>query len=476
MSSTTSKTVAACSRSRKDLKEYQRRAVAFMHANPSCGLWAEMGTGKTAVTITALADLFERFDIGRTLVVAPLRVARTTWPDELRLWDQARELSFAVIKGSPEKRLSILRDDRSDMHIINVELLLWLVDAIKNEPALKNTFGGRWPYDVVVLDESSLFGDTASKRFKAMRKQLPHIDRVWQLTGTPAGNGLVGLWSQTFLLDRGERLGRTKTSYLRRWFDAGYMGYTYTPKEGAQAEIEAALSDICMSLLADDHLDLPAMVPNDVVVELPTKARRFYRELEREFVAQLDSGETAEALTAAALTNKLLQCANGAIYSGEAGEWSELHTAKLDALQEIVTATEGKPLLVAYNFKFDLARIKKRFPQARVLDKDPATIAAWNAGKIAMLLTHPASAAHGLNLQYGGNHLVWYGLNWSLELYLQFNARLRRQGQKFRVFNHRIIANNTADQAVVAALTRKNVTQRGLLEALRGDAERRLAA
>lgn len=430
-----------------------------------------MGLGKSVTTLTAIADLEASFDIDRVLIVAPLRVAHSTWPSEIAQWEHTQHLSARVIKGTPEKRSSIVIDDKSTIHIINRELVPWLVEFVRNSKIMRER---GWPYDVVVIDEASSFKSHRTKRFKSVKKTLPRIDRLVELTGTPSSNGLLDLWAQIFLLDGGERLGKTFTSYRDRYFDSDYMGFKWTPKPGAKEAIYAKLQDICLTLAAADYLDMPPLIENDVMVEMPATAKRQYAELERDFLVELED-DTVEVFNAAALANKLLQFANGAVYKeGDAGrETHTVHDAKLDALGEIVESAAGSPVLVAYNFQSDAARIAERFPNARLLDKDPATINAWNAGEIEMLVAHPASAGHGLNLQTGGNTLVWFGLNWSLELYQQFNARLHRQGQTKPVIAHRIMCADTADLTVAEALVSKDTTQRALLDALKSDLEAR---
>ncbi|MBT8152723.1 DEAD/DEAH box helicase [Epibacterium ulvae] len=464
MSSTALKTPETLSRD--NLHGYQERAVQFIKDNPSCALWVDMGLGKTVTVLTAVSDLLKSFEAHRVLIIAPLRVALNTWPGELGVWGHLGHLTLRNIHGPPAARTATILGDRSDVHVINRELVPWLVETLKEHKA-------GWPYDVVVIDEASSFKSSKTRRFKAMRKALPAIDRLIQLTGTPASNGLLDVWSQIFLLDRGARLGKTFTQYKNRYFEADYMGYNFTPRRGASDQIYEALDDVCLTLSAVDYLTLPDRVDNVVPLQLPETARGQYRELERDFLAEIGD-DTVEVFNAAALTNKLLQFANGAVYTDDTGAWADVHSAKLDALAEIVDGSAGAPLLVAHNFKSDAARILARFPQAQPLGKDPAQIDAWNRGEIRMLLAHPASAGHGLNLQKGGNTIVWFGLNWSLELYQQFNARLHRQGQTKPTIIHHLAVEDTVDQTVLAALARKDVTQRALLDALKSDIGRRV--
>lgn len=464
MSSTALKTAPAFSRDK--LHDYQKRAVSFIKDNPSCALWVDMGLGKTVTVLTAVADLLDSFEAHRVLIIAPLRVALNTWPSEIRTWDHLRHLTFKNIAGDPKARAGIVGGDASEIHIINRELVPWLIDHCQ-----KNKLG--WPYDVVVIDEASSFKSSRTKRFKSLRKALPAITRLIELTGTPASNGLLDVWSQIFLLDRGQRLGKTFTGFRDRYFVSDFHGYNWTLRKDADQKIYDQLEDICLTLTAADYLDLPDRIDNVVVIDLPQPARDQYSELEREFLFEIGD-ETVEVLHAAALTNKLLQFANGAIYTDDQGAWAEVHDAKLDAFADTVSEAAGSPLLVAYNYKTDVERLLKRFPHAQVLGKDPAQIDAWNRGEIPILLAHPASAGHGLNLQKGGHTIVWFGLNWSLELYQQFNARLHRQGQDKPVIIHHLAVQDTVDETVLAALGRKDVTQRALLNALKADIERRV--
>lgn len=461
---------------RDDLHPYQRRTVEFIKATPRCALWLDMGLGKTTSTLTAVRDMLDQFEIGRVLVIAPKRVAVDTWPRELEKWAHLGGIRLAVIDGGPEKRTATLRDSDADVFTIGRELVPWLVDVIRNDDAIRARFRQRWPFDVVVIDEASSFKNRSAQRFKALRKVRGHIDRVIELTGTPAGNGLLDLWPQIFLIDGGERLGKTFTKYRDTYFDGDYMGFKYTPKPGADEAIHARLADVVLRLDSADYLQLPPFLPCTIEVELPAAARQHYRELEREYITQIEGADVTVA-QAAALSNKLLQCANGAVYTNEARDVAHLHAAKLDALDGIVAEHPGRPVLVAYSYRTDVPRLLERFPAAVLLDDKPETIARWNRGEIEMLLTHPASAGHGLNLQDGGNIVVWFGVTWSLELYQQFNARLRRQGQQAAVVHlYHITAADTVDGTVLASLERKNTTQGALLDALKTDIRERLAA
>lgn len=444
------------------LHDYQNKAIDFIKATPSCGLWVDMGLGKTVTTLTAIGDLLDSFEVGRVLIIAPLRVATHTWPSEITNWKHTRHLTFDVLTGSPDQRLRKLYGN-AEIHIINRELVAWLV----------TTLGKKWPYDMVVIDESSSFKSSKAQRFKALKKVLPVIDRMVQLTGTPASNGLMDVWPQVYLLDKGERLGRTFSGFRNRYFMSDYMGYNWTPRQGTEEQIYDKLQDICMTLSAEDYLELPERMDNIIPLELSPKATKQYRELEKEFLLELEQ-DTVEALNAAALTMKLLQFCNGAVYTNEARDWEKVHDAKLEALDEIIQDSVGQPVLVAYNFKSDLARLKQKFPKAEVIGDKADTIDRWNAGEIPLLLAHPASAGHGLNLQKGGNIIVWFGLNWSLELYQQFNARLHRQGQDKPVIIHHLAVKDSIDISVLEALKGKYITQKALLDALKRDISNRI--
>ena len=442
--------------SRDNLHKYQERAVDFILKQERCMLALEMGLGKSVSTLTAICDMLDTFTARKVLVVAPLRVANSVWAQEVRLWDHLKHLRVSVATGSNKARREALSLD-ADIYVINRENIPWLVE----------NYGKQWDFDVVVIDESSSFKNPSSKRFKALRKMLPNIDSVILLSGTPSPNGLLDLWAQMYLVDYGERLGRTLTGYKQRFFEADYWGRKFEPRKGSEEKIHALLADKIIHMSADDYLDVPARIDLQVRVPMPPKVAEGYKEFERTMLAELDDGEEVEASTAAVLANKLMQYANGALYTDANGNWSETHAAKLDALSEIVDDNEGETILVAYNYKSDLARLLKRFPQAKLLDKRQETIDAWNRGDIPMLLAHPASAGHGLNLQKGGALCVWFGLNWSLELYQQFNARLHRQGQTRPVRVVHILAENTIDERVIGVLGDKDAVQRNLLTALK---------
>jgi len=441
--------------SRHNLHAYQNKAVDFILSEKRCMLALEMGLGKTTSTLTAVCDMLDSFTANKVLVVAPLRVANSVWAQETRLWEHLNHLRVSVCTGTEKARRSALSLD-ADIYVINRENIPWLVV----------NYGKGWDFDVVVIDESSSFKNPSSKRFKALRKMLPKIETMVLLTGTPSPNGLLDMWSQMYLIDYGERLGRTLTGYKQRFFEADYFGRKFEIRNGAAEKIHSLLTDKIIHMSAEDYLDMPARIDLSVEVDIGN-ALIGYQEFERTMLAELETGEEVEAVTAAVLANKLMQYANGALYTDDQGSWQETHSAKLDALAEIVEDNTGENMLVAYNYKSDLARLLKRFPHARVLDKSQDTIDAWNRGEIPMLLAHPASAGHGLNLQKGGALCVWFGLNWSLELYQQFNARLHRQGQTRPVRIVHIVARDTIDGRVLSVLRDKDASQSSLLNALK---------
>lgn len=443
--------------------EYQRYAIQRILEQPACGLFLDMGLGKTVITLTAIVELMhDRFDVARVLVIAPKKVAEETWATEAQKWEHTRHIRIAKVLGSASQRRAAL-ESPADVYVINRENVEWLVEHC----------GKRWPFDMVVIDELSSFKSNKARRFRALRRVRPLIRRIVGLTGTPAPNGLIDLWPQIYLLDQGERLGKTITGYRDRYFNPGrrdgHIVYEWIPKPEAPERIHEKLADLCVSMKAEDWLQLPERVNVEVPVRLSSEAWTKYRQLERELLLPVkDAVVTAD--TAAVLTNKLLQLANGAIYDTGRGV-HPVHDVKLDALEDLVEQANGQPLLVFYAYKHDLERMQKRFPQARTMD-EPGIVERWNRWEVPILLAHPASAGHGLNLQAGGNHIVWFGLTWSLELYQQANARLHRQGQTERVIVHHLIAKGTVDEDVVKRLTGKAATQADLIEALKARIER----
>lgn len=441
---------------RADMHNYQDRGQLFIKSLKRCALFMGLGLGKTVTTLTAYSDLIDAFAVHRVLIIAPLRVANSVWAKEAGDWSHLAHLRVSICTGTERNRRTALMRT-ADIYVINRENIPWLVDL----------YHGKWPFDAVVVDESSSFKSPSAKRFKKLKRVLPDTQYITLLTGTPSPNGLLDLWAQMYLIDFGKALGRTMTDYKRRFFESDFMGYSFAPKDNAAEKIHALIANHVLSMSAEDYLQVPERIDLTERVQLPAKVKAAYDEFERELFADLDTGEEIEAATAAVLANKLLQYCNGAIYTDAHKNWRELHTAKLDALGDIVENNPGENLLVAYNYKTDLARLQARFPDAVVLGKDPAIIDRWNRGEITMLLAHPASAGHGLNLQAGGSVIVWFGLNWSLELYQQFNGRLHRQGQTKPVRVIHIVAEGCMDERVQDVLAGKDTTQAALLSALK---------
>lgn len=438
---------------------YQEYAITRILDTPHIGLFLDMGLGKTVSALTAVDKLInDRFEVQRVLVIAPLRVAKLTWAAEVDKWDHLN-LKVTKVLGGESKRLRALAEN-ADIYVINRENVPWLVDLFK---------GKRWPFDMVIIDESSSFKNPRSLRFRALRKVLPQIKRMVLLTGTPSPRSLMDLWPQLYLLDRGERLGRTLTAYRSAYFrpgkSNGFTVFEWLPNKDAQEKIHKAIGDICVSMSAADWLDIPEKMDNIIEIELPTKARKIYDTLKRDYAITIQQDDIT-AVNAAVLTGKLLQVANGALYHDDK-TYTEIHKAKIDALKELAESATT-PAIVFYWLKSDLERLKREFPNARTLD-DEKDLTDWNNGKIDMLLLHPSSAGHGLNLQAGGHTIVWFGLTWSLELYQQANARLHRQGQRSSVIVHHILARDTMDERVLKALQQKRMGQDSLLAAVRAE-------
>ena len=442
------------------LHDYQKYSVEWIIQNPYCGLLLDMGLGKTLSTLTALDELITFGQITKTLVIAPKKVAEKTWSDEIKKWDHLQHLTYSKILGKPKQRVDAL-NTKADIYLINRENVTWLV----------NYYKAKWPFDTVVIDELSSFKASNSKRFKSLRQVRPKMQRVIGLTGTPTPNTLIDLWPQMYLLDRGERLETTITRYRNKYFIPdkmnGHIVYSYQLIPGSDKEIYDKIGDICVSMKAKDFLNLPERVDNVIEVELDGKETKLYKQLERDYVLSLDESELV-ASNAAVLSNKLLQMANGAIYDEE-GKTVEIHEQKLDALELIVEDSQGEPILVFYNYKHDLERIQKRFKEAVVLTSDNTD--AWNRKEIPILLAHPQSAGHGLNLQAGGHIIVWYGMIWSLEYYQQANARLDRQGQTESVIVHHLVTKDTVDEIVINRLKNKEIGQEALLASLKAKIE-----
>ena len=445
--------------------EYQTYATDFILTHPISAILLSMGLGKSVITLTAIFDLcLDSFLVRNVLIIAPLRVCSGVWPAEIHKWDHLKGLTYSLVVGTEAERRAALRQSAS-VHIINRENVQWLIQES----------GLPFDYDMVVIDELSSFKSHQAKRFKSLMKVRPLVKRIVGLTGTPSSNGLMDLWAEFRLLDMGKRLGRFISHYRDEFFQPdkrnGQIIFSYKPKPGAEQRIYDKISDITISMRATDYLNMPTLISSECPVCLSQEERKRYEDMKRDLVLQLPDGEVTAA-NAAALTGKLCQMANGAIYSDEGGTIS-LHDRKLDALEDLIEAACGKPMLVAYWFKHDLARITERLqklliPFSRLDSAD--SIRRWNAGELPVSLIHPASAGHGLNLQAGGSCLVWFGLTWSLELYQQTNARLWRQGQNATtVVVQHIVAKGTIDERILKALSGKDSTQAALIDAVKAD-------
>lgn len=448
-------------------RPYQQQIIDRILTQDRVAVWAGMGLGKTSATLTAL-DILTLVEPGPALVLAPLRVARSTWPDEVKKWDHLRHLKVQPVIGSAAERRTALMK-HAHVYTMNYENLPWLVEH----------FGESWPFATVVADESTKLKSfrlrQGGQRAQALgRIAHSHVKRFIELTGTPASNGVIDLWGQIWFLDKGQRLGKSFSAFTGRWFRQIPTGAGFTQVEilpHSQKEIEAALADICVAIRPEDHFDLKEPIVTRVEVDLPEAARDAYDEMHKEMVAELN-GHQLEAFSAAAKTMKCLQLANGAIYTDEQGNWTEAHKAKLEALEDVIEEAAGAPVLVAYHFKSDLARLKKAFPYGRELDKNPQTLADWNAGRIRLLFAHPASAGHGLNMQDGGNILVFFSLNWNLEEHQQIIERIgpvrqAQAGHDRPVFIYHIVARDTVDELVLERLQSKRSIQDILLEAMK---------
>lgn len=446
---------------------YQKYCIEKVIENENIGLMLDMGLGKTIITLTAITELkFNYFEVNKVLIIAPKKVAESTWGNEIDKWRHLKDLKISKVLGSLTKRIKAL-NTRADIYIINRENVSWLVDYYRQD----------WPFDMVVVDEFSSFKNHASKRFKSLKMIKNKIKRFVGLTGTPAPNGLKDLWAQVYLLDQGERLGKNISAFRERYFNYRRFGYSnfgeYEIKNGAEKAIKDKISDICISMKAEDYLELPDIIYDNVPIELDTKSKKQYEELEKKMVLSLGTTEI-DVASAAALSGKLLQLSNGAIYD-ENKKVHEVHDCKIERFVELIEQLNGKPALVFYNFKHDLERIKKILNKSKlkvVELKTPEDEKEWNKGNIDILLAHPASAAYGLNLQDGGNHVVWFGLNWSLELYQQANKRLHRQGQKEKVIVHHLITKGTRDEDVMRAIENKGNIQEELLQSLKARIEK----
>lgn len=444
--------------------DYQKHCIDKIITTKKLGLFLDMGLGKTVTTLTAVKELkYNRFEVRKVLVIAPKKVAEGTWSREASKWDHTKMLRVSPVLGSQAKRIKALNTP-ADIYIINRENVCWLVDYYKND----------WPFDMVVVDESSSFKSHKAKRFKSLSSVSGHIERMVLLTGTPSPNSLADLWSQVYLLDGGQRLEKRYTHFREKYFDPGqrngYVVFNYNAKPGSENAILSRISDICISMKASDYLQLPDVVDHEVPVVLDSKAAKAYYELEKQMVLQLpEDDEEISVASAAALSNKLLQLANGAVYDDD-HNYYEVHNCKIDAFLELIESLQGKPALVFYNFQHDKARILKALEKSKLRVRELKTAAdedAWNNHEVDILLAHPASSAYGLNLQEGGNHVIWFGLTWNYEQYTQANARLHRQGQTEKVIIHHLICSGTRDEDVMQALKHKEDVQEWVMQSLK---------
>lgn len=438
---------------------YQEYAIKFIESHPISALFLDMGLGKTSITLTAVNELlFDSFEVRKVLVIAPLRVARNTWCDEIKKWDHLNNIKYSIVVGTEKERISAL-NGKADIYIINRENIDWLV----------NKSGYKFDFDMVVIDELSSFKNHQSKRFKSLMKIRPKVKRIVGLTGTPSSNGLMDLFAEFKVLDLGERLGYFIGQYRNTYFKPdktnGAIVYSYKPLPNAEDSIYEKISDITVSMKASEYLKMPELVISNYQVEMSEDEKKQYDEMKKNLICEIKDGEITVS-NAGSLSNKLSQFANGAVYDDEQNI-VEIHSRKLDALEDIIESMNGKPLLVAYWYKHDLQRIKKKFDVKEI--KTGKDITDWNKGKIPVALIHPASAGHGLNLQQGGSTIVWFGLTWSLELYQQTNGRLYRQGQKNTVVIQHIVTKGSIDEQILKALERKNKTQEDLIEAVKAN-------
>ncbi len=438
--------------------DYQKYATCHVLDHKYCGLFLDMGLGKTVITLTALQELMlDRFEISKVLVIAPLKVAENVWESEIRKWNHLKGLKLSKVLGTEKQRIEALRTN-ADIYVINRENTEWLV---------KHYGVNKWPFDMVVVDELSSFKSSKAKRFRALRKIRPKLKRFVGLTGTPSPNGYLDLWPQMYLIDRGERLGSTLTRYRDLYFEPGkrnrHIIYEWNLKDNADKTISGKIKDICISMKSEDYINLPERIPVNVELNMPDTLKKQYKQFEKDQIMQVVDG-VVTAGSAASLYNKLLQFANGAVYD-EDHKVQHIHDIKLDALSEIVSVSTS-PVLIFYNFIHDKNRILKQFKNARVLET-PKDESDWNAGLIDVLVAHPASCGHGLNLQSGGSVIVWFGVTWNLELYLQANKRLHRQGQTKPVIIHHLLVKNSVDGLVLKALNNKDESQKELIRAVK---------
>jgi len=438
-----------------NLHEYQHEAINFILEKKKCGLFIDMGFGKTVISLTAATYFLKEKSVNKVLIIAPLRVTNGVWRQEANKWEHLKNYKFALASGTIKKRTLALHS-KSDFYLINKENVPWMVD----------NFSDDWIWDMIIVDESSTFKNPRAKRFKALRKIIKYTKSIVIMSGTPSPNSYLDLWSQIYLIDQGKRLGRTFTQFCDRFFHYNPNNYQYTLCLFASNSIKKLIKDVIISFDKSKFLKLPDKINIKEFIDLPQLVFNKYKKLEREFICQLENDICVDAVSAATLINKLLQFTNGAIYYAERNYYV-IHDMKINALKEIIESNSNENFLIAYNFRSDLERLQKHFPDAQTLGHDPKQIEIWNEGKIKILFAHPASAAHGLNLQFGGSVVVWFGLNWSLELYDQFNARLLRSGQTNVVRVIHLIGKNTIDEKVMLALNNKANLQNELLDYLK---------
>lgn len=445
------------------LRDYQNLLISHFYKYKRAAGWVFMGGGKTAAVLHALRNLALIDDVFPTLIIGPLRVVQSTWPDELNKWEEFYHYKISVLTGAAGERATALKK-KADFYAINFDNLPWLI----------KTLNGGWPFKTTVVDEARKLKGFRLRQGTARAKALASVafrsERFWELTGTPTPKGFEDLWGQLYFLDRGQRLGKTYTAFMNRWFDKGYDGFTYTPKSTAQPEIEGLIKDICLSIDASKYFPTDKPIEIEIPVKLPALAMRQYKAMEKEMFAEVGKHQI-EAFNAAAKTMKCLQFANGAVYTDNKGSWTLAHDEKIKALESIAEESGGAPLLVAYHFKSDLERLKRAFPYAKVLDKDAKTVKDWNKGKFSMMLVHPASAGHGLDLHHSCNILVFYSVNWDLELHQQVierigPARQKQGGYDRSVFIYYILAEGTIDHLVMERLKTKKTVQEILMQAM----------
>ncbi len=459
---------------RENLHKYQLACINHIISHPFCGVFLEMGLGKTATTLTAVYDLiYDYLEINSVLVIAPKRVAESVWEEEAKNWEHLKSLTFSKIIGNQQQRISAF-NKKADIHIISRDNIAWLCAYCG---------GSKLPFDMIVVDELSSFKSYKSQRWKALKLAQPCFKRFVGLTGTPAPNSLIDLWPQIYLMDRGTRLGKTITAYRNMYFRPGQTNgnvvYNYNLIDGSEQAIHEKISDICISMKSEDYLQMPIRTDNFIKLKLPDNIKKQYDEFEKEKVIELFSQSLNDdvevsVLNAAALSNKLLQFANGAIYDENRNVYA-IHDVKLEALKELIEDANGKPILIAWSYQHDRDRIMSYLKSFKPRElKKPQDIIDWNQGKIQVMLAHPASAGHGLNLQAGGSIIIWFGLTWSLELYQQFNARLYRQGQKEHVIIHHLIMQGTHDEDVLKALKQKDKKQNSLMNSIKAKIDKYL--